>query len=105
MTTYNEQLNECALRIEQLKRRKKLDARRNQASKAKADTRRNIIIGEMICKYFPDVMEYQPCRNSSENAVAFASLDGFLKALSLNEEILTKLNTEALRLVSEDKTE
>ena len=80
---------------EQLKNRKKMQERREQEAKRKVDTHRNIIIGELVCKYFPDVMEYQPQKSKSANTEVFKSFESVLKVLVSDMELLAHIKSKA----------
>jgi len=79
---------------EQLKNRKKMQERREQEAKRKVDTHRNIIIGELVCRYFPDVMEFQPQRSKSANVEVFRDFENFLKILVSDTELLAHLKSK-----------
>ena len=80
---------------EQLKNRKKMQERREQEAKRKVDTRRNIIIGGLVCKYFPDVTEYQPQRSKSANAEAFKNFESILEVIASDTELLAHIKSRA----------
>ena len=80
---------------EQLKNRKKMQERREQEAKRKVDIHRNIIIGEMVCKYFPNVMEYQPQRSKSANAEVFKDFESVLEAIASDTELLACIKSRA----------
>jgi hypothetical protein len=80
---------------EQLKNRKNMQERRELAAKRKVDTHRNIIIGELVCRYFPDVMEYQPQRSKSANTEVFRDFENFLKMLASDVELLAHIKGRA----------
>ena len=61
---------------------------RNREAKKKKDQRRNYIIGELISKYFPEVLKLEP-GTKAENAITFEPLEVFLSILS-NDKILMK---------------
>lgn len=80
---------------EQLKNRKKMQERRELVANKKLDTHRNIIIGELVCKYFPDVMKYQPQRSKSANSEAFKDFENILKVLASDTEFLAYIKSRA----------
>jgi len=80
-----------AATLEQLKNRKKVQERRDLEARRKVEFRRHIIIGELVCKYFPDVMKYQPQRYKKDNAKEFADFERFLQVLATDTEPLTTL--------------
>ena len=80
---------------EQLKNRKKMQERREQEAKRKVDIHRNIIIGGLICKYFPDVMEYQPQRSKKGNAEVFKCFESILEMIASDTELLACIKSRA----------
>lgn len=98
MINVNDHLKKSVARIEQLKNQKKSKERREQEAKRKMDTRRYIIIGELVCKYFPDAMKYQPQRSKADNAKEFETFANILNLLADNTELLAKLKKEAAEL-------
>lgn len=82
-------------RVEQLKRQKKAkDIRENNRTK-KIDTRRLIIIGGFVLKYFPEVINFQPRRTNAENSIEFMALENALKLLSADKQYLDQLKEKA----------
>ena len=98
MLSINEQLKKSVHRIEQLKNQKKSQERQEQAVKRKMDTRRKIIIGGLVCKYFPDIMKYQPQRSNADTTEEFAAFENILRILVVNVDLLTELKAEAAKL-------
>lgn len=99
MLRVNEQLRKTALRVEQLKNQNNLKKRRKREAERKIEIRRYIIIGEIICKYFPEMKDYRPQQNSSDNAKEFADFESLLRLLANNQEMLTRLIEDANNLV------
>jgi len=95
MSSVNDRIEKAKERLEQLKHQKKLQDMRERKAKQKTDIRRYIIIGEMVCKYFPEVMLYQPRKTNTENAEEFSHLDDFLQELSISDDIVAKIKEGA----------
>ena len=55
------------------------------------NTRRNIIIGETVSMFFPEVFRFQPRKTVAENAAEFAPLINFLSALAADREYVIQL--------------
>ena len=98
MINVNDHLKGVISRVEQLKNQRKSRERREQEAKRKLDTRRNIIIGELVCRYFPDVMRLQPQRSKADNAAEFEAFASILSTLANDTELLVRLKEEAARL-------
>ena len=100
MSHVNNHLRATVLRVDQLKNQKKSRERREREVKRKKDIRRNIIIGELVCEHFPNMMKLQPQRHSSDNAKEFAVFKHTLRLLAANTELLMQLNEDAEKMTS-----
>ena len=104
MTNVDNQIERAKARLTLLKNQKKQQKQRELEAKRKQDISRNIIVGGLVCKHFPNVMLLQPRRNNADNAVEFAVIENFLKALSANTEIFSQLKQESKKLELEEET-
>lgn len=68
-------------RVEQLERQQRAQENRDKEKKRKIDTRRKIIIGELISKHF-DVSQFQPKQKQADTAAEFAVLDTFFSMVA-----------------------
>lgn len=100
MSNVNDYLKASITRIEQIKNQKKMNENRERETKRKVDAHRNFIIGELVCKYFPSMMRYQPHRNKADNEAEFANFANILSWLSDNTELLTNIKEEAPKLTT-----
>ena len=92
MNEINDMLKTTMAEIEQQKiHRRGMMERRNREVKRKMDVHRNIIIGELVCRYFPDMMQYQPHQRKVDNITEFAGFEDTLRWLSDNEELLRSI--------------
>lgn len=71
-----------------LEQQRRIQLRKEREAKKKKDQRRNYIIGELISKYFPEVLKLE-LGTKAENAITFEPLEVFLSILS-NDKILMK---------------
>ena len=99
MINVNDRIKESVSRTNHLKNQKKLKERREQEAMRKMDTRRYIIIGELVCKHFPEMMNYQPHRNCTDNK-EFTVLTNILSLLAANKEMINKLNKDAINMTT-----
>ena len=88
MFNANDHLKKSMHRIKQHKNQKALQQRKEQEAQRKLDTRRFIIIGELVCKYFPEMMNRQPQRKKSDTAREFADFENTLRLLASNRSLL-----------------
>jgi len=91
MQNMNEYYKNSMSRIQQLKNQKELERRRNLEAKRKTDILRHIVIGELVCKHFPEMMQYQPQRNRSDTAKEFLDFENLLQTLATDTEFLDYL--------------
>lgn len=91
MSNANERLKATLARVEQIKNQNKSRERREMEAKRKKDAHRNFIIGELVCKYFPGMMKYQPKQCKSDNASEFADFENFLFWLSDHPELVESI--------------
>jgi len=91
MPTLDERIARETQKLEQLKRQKKAQEAREKKNKRKIDTRRQIIIGGIVAKYFPEVLKFEPKYNNAENYIEFAPLANFLSVLNAQKDFVTQL--------------
>lgn len=96
MGQVNDKLKTAITRTEQLKNQRKLRERRNQEAKRKMDVRLNILIGELVCRYFSEMMHYQPQRSNMDNMVEFTEFEDTLIWLSSHAELLRNMRDKPL---------
>ncbi len=89
-------------KLEQMRRAKQ---KRERDAKKKKDRHRNYIVGELVTKYFPELMCLEPGTNA-ENVDRFWRLEAVLSLLANNKELMEQLKKKAVRkTVSTDKQE
>lgn len=94
MSNANERLKATLARVEQIKNQNKSRERREMEAKRKKDAHRNFIIGELVCKYFPDMMKYQPKRSKVDNTSEFADFENFLCWLSDKTDLVEAIKKD-----------
>lgn len=88
-------------RIDTTERKKKQEERAAQEAQRKKDSRRSYIIGDLVAKYFPDVLNVEP-GTDTENQSRFEHLESFLYVLSTDYDLVEKLRERAAQLTSDD---
>lgn len=84
LTSHNiDKLNQ---EIEKLKRLRSIKRKKLREKQKKIDSHRNYIIGEMVAKYFPELVKIMP-GSKTENAEKFSGFEEFLKMISANPTI------------------
>lgn len=84
--------------VAELEQRRKAQA--NRDSQERRDSRRNYIIGELVAKYFPEVLDFEP-GTKDENSVNFEPLEAFLYVLSTDPDMFDGLRKQAAQLMAE----
>jgi hypothetical protein len=87
-------------RLEQLKRQKKVEDARDKKQKEAIDLRRKIIVGNMIVKYFPEILNFQPRRTTKETDIAFAPVEVFMSILAEDEHYVSSLKEKVRKKLS-----
>lgn len=83
-------------RTAKLEEQRRISERQEREKKKKKDQQRNYVIGELVSKYFPEVLNLEPgCK--ANNAVEFDLFESLLSVLSHNQEYIDKLKKEAQR--------
>ena len=75
--------------------------RMEQDTQKRKNQRRHYIIGELVARYFPFVLKYEP-GTGAENRIRFEPLEAFLYVLSTDPDRVDELQERAAQLVSED---
>lgn len=100
MDNVNDYLKTSITRIEQIKNQKKSKERRERDAKRKKDFFRSFIIGDLVCKHFPEMLRYQPYWNKADIEAEFADFADILGWLSGNTELLATIKEEASKLAT-----
>jgi len=95
MDKLNEKITKKAEELEQLKRQKRAKQMRAQKEARKEDTRRKIVIGGIVLKYFPELEKLHPQRNNAENDIEFSPLANFLSVLASDKNLVAELKAKA----------
>lgn len=87
-------MEDALARIEQLEHQRRLKKRREDAQKRKDDLRRYIIIGKLVCRYFPKMMKCQPQHSDAGNAEEFSDLEEALAFVAGHTEFLEAIKKQ-----------
>lgn len=91
MDEFNNFVKVAVSRTEQLKNRARAQQRRKEAAIKKADTRRHIFVGELVCKYFPGLKQLDPPSSSKCDIQEFVHLESTIKWLADHSDLLDEL--------------
>ena len=100
MLTIEERTANAEERIAKTRRQRSAEEKAARDQLKKRNDRRNYILGELLCKYFPELTELEP-RSKEENAARFAPFENFLSALADDPELMDELKERARRMESE----
>lgn len=73
--------------VAKIEQQKRLELKKERDEKRKQDQRRNYIIGELVTKYFPEVIKFEQ-GTKIENTVTFEPLETFLSELAADQELM-----------------
>jgi len=93
MSSINEKLAQAQEKAIQLERQKKLQDNRVKEQQRKAEIRLQIIVGKMVIKHFPEVLQFQPRQTEAENRREFILLDDFLALLAYDKQYVERLKS------------
>jgi hypothetical protein len=92
MTTLNEQTAKAKERLEQIKRKQRLQKHHEERVNSAKVKKRNGIIGELFSISLPDMSDcFTPMYSKSDNEVEFAPLNRFFTALAKHPYFISKL--------------
>ena len=94
MSMIDERISKAKENVERLERRRRAEQRLEREAQKKRNQRRNYIIGELVVKYFPEVLHFEP-GTKAENIIEFELLECFLLALAADRELVTRLKEKA----------
>lgn len=90
MLTLDEQIKQTEEKVTQLKQQRRIQIKKEKDIRKKKDQRRNYIIGELVSKHFPEILNLEP-GTKSQNAVTFEPLDAFLSVLAADPELVNQI--------------
>lgn len=91
MDEFNNFVKVAVSRTEQLKNRARAQQRRKEAAIKKAEIRKHIFVGEMVCRYFPNLMQYDPPSFGKEDGHDYDHLESTIKWLADHSDLLDEL--------------
>ena len=94
MSSIDEKIVQAQEKVMHLKRQKRIEENQKKEYQRRIDDRRKFIIGELVVKYFPEVLNFQPRRTAEENKDEFASLENFLSTLATEKDYITQLKAK-----------
>lgn len=86
--------------VVKLEQQKRLEQKKAREEKSKKDQRRNYVIGELVTKYFPEALNFNP-GTKDENAVIFEPLEAFLSELAADQELMKTLRERATMKITQ----
>lgn len=86
--------------VAKIEQQKRLELKKERDEKNKKDQRRNYIIGELVTRYFPEVLKFE-LGTKDENAVTFEPLEAFLSELASDQELMEKLRERATSKIAQ----
>lgn len=93
-TRLEERINKSKEHTAKLERLRRAEIKKEREIQRKKDQRRNYLIGELVTKYFPDLMALQP-GNKSENIARFEPLESFLSTLAADKQLIQQIQKKS----------
>lgn len=93
MQSIDERISKAQEKLTQLQQKKRIELRKKHEQEKKKNQRRNYILGELVTKYFPQLLKLEP-GNKAENAVTFKPFEMFLSKLAADQKITEWLAKE-----------
>ncbi len=101
--TLEERIEKSKAHTAKLEQQRRAKQKNERDAKKKKDQRRNYIVGELVTKYFPELMSLEP-GTITENVDRFWQLEAVLSMLANNKELMEHLKKKALcEMISPDK--
>jgi hypothetical protein len=103
MSKFDEMVAKEMEDLECINRLQRVEARNQRIAKSNEDKRRNYIIGELVSKYFKEVLNFKR-GTKAENSIEFAPLEEFISILANDRKLIEELKQEVnLRLSKKDQ--
>lgn len=96
MKTIEERAKEADKRIDESKHQQRIIQKRTQDEQKKKVRQRNYIIGELVCKHFPEICEIEP-GTQTENTSRFELVEWFIAELAADKQLVEELKKRAGR--------
>ena len=87
MTNGTNSFEQAREKVAQEERRRIRDTNRENDRQRKIDTRRQIIIGGIVTKYFPAVFKLQPQLRRTDTNAEFAGLEKFVSTIAADPKL------------------
>ena len=84
MSNVSNQIKEAQERAEQLRRQRIREENRESARQRKIDTRRKIVIGAIMIKHFPDIINFEPKLRQADTNLEFFELEEFISTVAID---------------------
>lgn len=94
MLSIEEQIHRSQERTAKLERDNRIKQKNIKDAQKRKEQRRNYIIGELVSKYFPELLKLNP-GTKAENHITFEPFESFLTVLAADKELITKLKEKA----------
>ena len=89
-----ERIAKSKARTAKLEQQRKAEQRKKREAEKKINQRRNLIVGELVTKYFPEIRNFEP-GTKAENMIRFEPLERILSALSADTQLINQLKQNA----------
>lgn len=96
MKTVEERTQEADKCVKEFQRQQRVAQRQAKDKLKKKEQQRNYIIGELVCKYFPEVREIEPGA-TAETTERFKLVELFIAELAADKQLVEQVKGRAHR--------
>jgi len=93
MKTTADRITGARKKVDEHERQLRLKLKEERDAEKKRNQKINYIIGELVTKYFPELLQYEP-GTKAENSLRFKPVEAFISTLADNSELLKQIADE-----------
>jgi hypothetical protein len=90
----NDRLLKAKEKLKRLEEQQRFENKKEREAISNKNKQRNIILGGIVAKHFPEVAKFEPHRNNADNEIEFKEFDLFLTLLAKDQEVITRLKED-----------
>jgi len=87
----NDRITKAKETVANLEKQRRVERRREREELRKKNDRRNYILGRLVSKHLPEVLQLVPHRKNEDNNVEFKPFEEFLTELAKDGELVEML--------------
>ena len=99
LATIDERTENAANRAKKAEHQQRVKQKELQDAQRKREQHLKFIVGGMVCKHFPEILDIDPGRTKDENASRFAFMEAFISALANDHSLVQMLKERANQML------